>query len=74
MPNVVVVTVTATGLVFPFVSLTVSVHVPAATAVTVNVVAGVVDRTRPLCSYPASAHYVGTGSTDEAQNFRCQAP
>jgi feruloyl esterase len=39
-----------------------------------HVVAGVVDRTRPLCSYPASAHYVGTGSTDEAQNFRCQAP
>jgi feruloyl esterase len=34
----------------------------------------VADRTRPLCAYPASAHYIGSGSTDEARNFRCQAP
>jgi len=34
----------------------------------------VADRTRPLCAYPAIAHYVGSGSTDEARNFRCQAP
>jgi hypothetical protein len=34
----------------------------------------VVNRTRPLCAYPAIARYVGSGSTDEAQNFRCQAP
>jgi feruloyl esterase len=34
--------------------------------------AGVIDRTRPLCAYPATAHYVGTGSTDEAKNFRCR--
>jgi feruloyl esterase len=34
----------------------------------------VVDRTRPLCAYPATAHYVGTGSTDDARNFRCEAP
>src|SRR4029077_7623155 len=34
----------------------------------------VVTRTRPLCAYPATAHYIGSGSTDEAQNFRCQAP
>lgn len=34
----------------------------------------VVDRTRPLCAYPATAHYIGTGSTDDARNFRCQAP
>jgi feruloyl esterase len=33
---------------------------------------GVVDRTRPLCPYPASAHYAGSGSTDDAKNFRCQ--
>ena len=33
---------------------------------------GVVDRTRPLCAYPTTAHYVGTGSTDDAKNFRCQ--
>ena len=29
-------------------------------------------RTHPLCSYPATAHYVGSGSTDEAQNFVCR--
>jgi feruloyl esterase len=33
---------------------------------------GIVDRTRPLCAYPATAHYIGTGSTDEAKNYRCQ--
>jgi feruloyl esterase len=32
-----------------------------------------VDRTRPLCAYPAVAQYVGSGSTDEARNFRCHA-
>ena len=32
------------------------------------------DRTRPLCAYPAIAHYIGSGSTDDARNFRCQAP
>ena len=30
------------------------------------------DRTRPLCAYPANAHYIGSGSTDDARNFRCQ--
>ncbi len=34
----------------------------------------VVDRTRPLCAYPATARYIGSGSTDDARNFRCQAP
>jgi len=33
---------------------------------------GVVDRTRPLCAYPSTAHYIGSGSTDDAKNFRCQ--
>jgi feruloyl esterase len=37
-----------------------------------HMTAGVVDRTRPLCAYPAIARYVGTGSTDDAANFRCQ--
>jgi len=37
-----------------------------------HMTAGVVDRTRPLCAYPTTAHYVGTGSTDDAKNFRCQ--
>ena len=35
---------------------------------------GVVDRTRPLCPYPETAHYKGSGSTDEAANFTCAAP
>jgi feruloyl esterase len=32
------------------------------------------DRTRPLCAYPATAHYIGSGSSDDARNFRCQTP
>jgi hypothetical protein len=28
-------------------------------------------RTRPLCSYPAYAHYVGSGSIEDAANFVC---
>jgi feruloyl esterase len=32
---------------------------------------GVVDRTRPLCPYPQTAHYRGSGSTDDAANFVC---
>ena len=32
---------------------------------------GQVDRTRPLCAYPAVAHYNGTGSIDDAANFSC---
>jgi feruloyl esterase len=38
-----------------------------------HMTAGVVDRTRPLCAYPATARYVGSGSTDESRNFRCEA-
>jgi feruloyl esterase len=34
---------------------------------------GVVDKTRPLCPYPQTAHYKGSGSTDEAANFVCAA-
>jgi feruloyl esterase len=33
---------------------------------------GAVGRTRPLCAYPTTAHYIGSGSTDDAKNFRCQ--
>ncbi|HTM02071.1 MAG TPA: tannase/feruloyl esterase family alpha/beta hydrolase [Vicinamibacterales bacterium] len=29
---------------------------------------------RPLCPYPQVARYGGSGSTDEAKNFRCVAP
>lgn len=35
---------------------------------------GKVDRTRPLCPYPQVAVYTGTGSIDDAANFRCAAP
>jgi len=33
-----------------------------------------VERTRPLCPYPQTAHYKGTGSTDDAANFVCRKP
>ena len=32
-----------------------------------------VERTRPLCPYPQVAQYVGNGSIDQAENFRCTA-
>ncbi|MEP7353660.1 MAG: tannase/feruloyl esterase family alpha/beta hydrolase [Acidobacteriota bacterium] len=35
---------------------------------------GQVDRTRPLCAYPATAQYKGSGSVDEAANFSCKQP
>jgi feruloyl esterase len=35
---------------------------------------GVIDRTRPLCPYPQVAQWIGSGSTDDAANFRCAAP
>lgn len=31
-------------------------------------------RTRPLCPYPQVARYSGSGSIDDATNFRCVAP
>ena len=44
-------------------------HIPAA-----HKTKGVIDRTRPLCPYPATAHYKGSGSTDDAANFVCSKP
>jgi tannase/feruloyl esterase len=35
--------------------------------------AGKADRTRPLCQYPQVAKYKGSGSTDDASNFVCEA-
>ena len=35
---------------------------------------GKVDRTRPLCPYPQVAKYNGTGSLDDAANFKCVRP
>lgn len=31
-------------------------------------------RTRPLCPWPREARWTGTGSTDDAANFRCEMP
>ena len=33
---------------------------------------GKTDRTRPLCAYPQSAQYNGSGSTDDTANFSCK--
>jgi feruloyl esterase len=33
---------------------------------------GAVDKTRPLCPYPQTAQYKGSGSTNEAVNFVCK--
>lgn len=35
---------------------------------------GAVIRTRPLCPEPQVAKYIGTGSIDAAENFRCETP
>jgi feruloyl esterase len=35
---------------------------------------GVVDRARPLCVYPKTAVYTGTGDTNDAANFVCKDP
>jgi hypothetical protein len=32
----------------------------------------VAERTRPLCAYPQTAHWKGSGSTDDAANFVCK--
>jgi feruloyl esterase len=39
-----------------------------------RIVNGKIMRTRPLCPYPQTAKYTGTGSIDVAENFRCAAP
>ncbi|MBS1799716.1 MAG: tannase/feruloyl esterase family alpha/beta hydrolase [Acidobacteria bacterium] len=35
---------------------------------------GAVDRSRPLCPYPQTAAYSGTGSADDATSFTCKVP
>ena len=45
-------------------------HVPASITAT-HSTNGKVDRTRPLCPYPQIAHYKGSGSVDQAENFFC---
>jgi Tannase and feruloyl esterase len=39
-----------------------------------RLVDGKVVRTRPLCPYPATAAYNGTGNPDEAASFSCKPP
>lgn len=39
-----------------------------------KLVNGDVTRSRPLCPYPQVARYDGSGSSDDATNFRCEAP
>jgi feruloyl esterase len=39
-----------------------------------RVTGGKTDRTRPLCPYPRTPVYKGTGSTDDAANFACMMP
>jgi len=36
-----------------------------------QIIASKPGRTRPLCAYPKTAKYKGSGSTDEAANFEC---
>jgi feruloyl esterase len=40
--------------------------------VAARVVGGATVRTRPLCPYPKKAVYSGSGSSDDAANFRCE--
>src|SRR3954469_5858931 len=47
---------------------------PPAAIVASHLTAGKVDRSRPLCPYPQTAKYTGTGSIDDAANFVCAVP
>jgi hypothetical protein len=44
---------------------------PATILATTTGAGGVVTRSRPLCPYPQTAIYNGSGSTDDAANFHC---
>jgi feruloyl esterase len=39
-----------------------------------HIIDGKTVRTRPLCPYPQTSKYKGSGSIDEAENFRCAEP
>ena len=58
----------------PQLQLWVEQGIPPSSIVASHFTNGVVDRTRPLCPYPAFAVYLGTGSTDVAANFKCSQP
>jgi feruloyl esterase len=40
--------------------------------VATHVTGGAVDRTRPLCAYPQTAVYKGSGDTNKAESFSCK--
>src|SRR2546430_14569944 len=42
------------------------------TIVATHSINGVIDRSRPLCPYPAVAVYKGKGDTNDAANFACR--
>jgi feruloyl esterase len=42
--------------------------------VATHAINGVVDRSRPLCTYPKIAVYKGNGDTNDAANFVCRDP
>jgi tannase/feruloyl esterase len=42
--------------------------------VAAHLIAGVVDRTRPLCPFPQIAKYKGAGDTNDAASFACANP
>jgi hypothetical protein len=44
------------------------------TIIATKYAAGQAVRSRPLCPYPQVARYSGTGSTDDALNFKCAVP
>jgi feruloyl esterase len=58
----------------PYLQLWVEKGIPPTSILASHYTSGVVDRTRPLCPYPAFAVYKGSGSTDVAANFECQQP
>lgn len=47
---------------------------PPAQLIAAHVTDGVVDRTRPLCPWPATARWDGRGSIDDAASFSCRRP
>ena len=58
----------------PYLERWVEQGIPPSSILASHVTNGVVDRTRPLCPYPAFAVYQGSGSTDDAANFKCSDP
>lgn len=58
----------------PYLERWVEQGIPPTSILASHVTNGIVDRTRPLCPYPAFAIYKGSGSTDEAENFECYKP